>query len=146
MGEHTKNVSFRIYDYSVDLALNEHLTLINGDSGIGKTLIYNYFDRQSYTNKDIKCFNSRYVEKTFKSSKEFRDRLSKIRGALIVIDNADVVLDNDIKEQIVYDKYNTYILFGRNVDNLWITEYNIAALERNDDTKQLRLNFYFKGV
>ena len=50
---------------------------------------------------------------------------------------------NDIEED--YDK-NTYIMFGRNVEGLWITENNIASLIRDDKNKKIYLDYYFKDV
>lgn len=49
-----------------------------------------------------------------------------------------------IREFIVMDSRNTYVLFGRNVTGLWTTENNIAELVRDDARKRMYLNYYFK--
>ena len=145
-----KEIKAKIFEYTAELILDDNLTLINGDSGIGKTLLFNYFDRQSYNSDSIYCFNAKYIEKLKNEKKPplkaFRDRLKTLKNALIIIDNAEVILDNKLREWISFDSDNTYIIFGRNVTGLWITENNIASLIRDNQKKRLYLDYYFKDV
>ena len=147
---HMKEINFNIFDYKAHLCLDDSLTLIAGDSGIGKTLLFNYFDRQSHMRNDIKCINSRYVDMTCKKSNKqslyITGLLKDTSGALVVIDNADILLTSKVREFIVMDSRNTYVLFGRNVTGLWTTENNIAELVRDDVRKRMYLNYYFKDV
>lgn len=145
-----KEFNFNIFNYKVHLCLDNYLTLITGDSGIGKTLLFNYFDRQSHIRNDIKCINSRYVDMACKKSNGQSLYITRIlkdtSGALVVIDNADVLLTSKVRDFIVMDSRNTYVLFGRNVTGLWTTENNIAELVRDDARKGMYLNYYFKDV
>lgn len=143
-----KTLKFQLFDYKVALVLDDYLTLINGDSGIGKTLLFNYFERQSLINSSYVCFNSKYVERMKKENycKGILKELRSIKNSLIVIDNAETILDDDIRNYIVFDKNNTYMIFGRNVSGLWITENNIASLVRVPEKKEIYLDYYFKDV
>lgn len=145
-----KEFNFNIFNYTVHLSLDDYLTLITGDSGIGKTLLFNYFDRQSHIRNDIRCINSKYMDMICKKSNE--QSLCLIRllkdtsRTLVIIDNADVLLTSKVRDFIVMDSRNTYVLFGRNVTGLWTTENNIAELVRDDVGKGMYLNYYFKDV
>lgn len=145
-----KRIQAKIFEYKAELLLDDSLTLINGDSAIGKTLLFNYFERQSYGSSDIHCFNAKYIYKLnnnkTKALNEFSTKLKSIKNGLIVIDNADTILNDAIREQIAYDGNNTYIIFGRNVTGLWVTENNIARLVKNTVNKKLYLDYYFKDV
>lgn len=145
-----KRLSAKIFDYTMDLLIDDNLTLVNGDSGVGKTLLFNYFDRMSYNSNDIYCFNAKYVERLKDGRKSkfrlFEETLRGIRNSLVIIDNADIILDASLRDCIVYDASNTYIIFGRNVDGLWITENNIATLVRDNTQKRMYLDYYFKDV
>lgn len=144
-------IDAKIFEYNTHLELDENLTIINGDSGVGKTLLFNYFDRQrSYLKRNIYCFNAKYIDNISrlesKKTNIIEDKLKSIRGAIIVIDNADVVLDKKAREYIMFDAKNTYIIFGRNISGLWVTENNIASLVRDKQKKIMYLDYYFKGV
>ena len=39
-----KRIEGQIFDYTLNLEINESLTLITGDSAVGKTLIFNYLN------------------------------------------------------------------------------------------------------
>ena len=145
-----KRIEGQIFDYTLNLEINESLTLITGDSAVGKTLIFNYIDRQSFINKQLKCINIQYTEKLRKNNERLENTVYKqIKGcknSLVVIDNADVLLGAKTRQYIIFDSNNTYVLFGRNVNGLWITEANIANLIRDDKNKRLYLDYIFKDV
>ena len=145
-----KKIDAKIFEYRAELNIDDNLTLINGDSGIGKTLIFNYLDRCSYDNDKIKCFNAKYLEKIKLDGKSVQraleNRLKLIKKSLIVIDNAEIILDDRLRRYIAFDGDNTYMIFGRNVSGLWITENNIATLVRDTKNKRMYLDYYFKDV
>lgn len=99
-----KEINARIFEYTVHLVIDDNITLVNGDSGIGKTLLFNYFDRQSYNSDDIYCFNSKYIEKSVTGKrtiyKAFEDILKNLKKSLIVIDNADIILDAKLRKKL----------------------------------------------
>ena len=145
-----RKIDARLFEYTAELNINDNITLISGDSGIGKTLLFNYFDRQSYNNPKIKCYNAKFIDK-LKNGNETTEsvvlrQIKELSNCLIIIDNAEVLLGDSVRQHIVFDGKNKYMIFGRNVSGLWLTENNIASLERDDDKKKIYLNYIYKDV
>ncbi|MFR5148911.1 MAG: hypothetical protein ACLTER_04705 [Ruminococcus sp.] len=59
-------------------------------------------------NLDIVCINYQDYQKDIKVS------VSSESGKLIVIDNADILLDDDTRKYISTDDKNQYLIIGRN--------------------------------
>ena len=51
--------------------------------------------------------------------------MKDIEGKLIVIDNADILLDDDARKYISLDDKNQYLIIGRNPKNLFATKENL---------------------
>ena len=49
-------------------------------------------------------------------------------GKLIVIDNADILLDDNTRKYISLDDKNQYLIIGRNPKNLFATKDNLFEL------------------
>jgi hypothetical protein len=80
-------------------------------------------------------------------SEELMKQLGKVSNCMVLIDNADIVVDDRIKNFILMtNNGNSYILFGRNVNGLWVTENNVANLVRDDENKTITLDYIFKDV
>lgn len=47
---------------------------------------------------------------------------------MIVIDNADILLDDDTRKYIALDDKNQYLIIGRNPRNLFVTKENLSEL------------------
>lgn len=146
---------FRTLGYKVTLNVDDHLTVIKGDSGVGKTAVYNYFYRK-FLNQDmpsVKCYDARSLRILMRASgnedfsEELMKQLGKVSNCMVLIDNADIVVDDRIKNFILMtNNGNSYILFGRNVNGLWVTENNVANLVRDDENKTITLDYIFKDV
>jgi hypothetical protein len=146
---------FRTLGYTVTLNVDDHLTVIKGDSGVGKTAVYNYFYRK-FLNQDVpslKCYDARSLRILMQSSgnesfsEELLKQLSSVNNSMVFIDNADIMVDDKIKDyMLMVNNGNSYILFGRNVNGLWVTENNVANLIRDDRHKTITLNYIFKDV
>jgi len=103
----TSHTSFR-----VDFKLDNNITFIYGDSGIGKSAVFSFLEEMATEDKRIKCFNYLDVKTNYKSSvKQSKDKL-------FVIDNADLLLDDKMREYIAGDIKNQYIIIGRNPKGL----------------------------
>jgi hypothetical protein len=50
------------------------------------------------------------------------------KGKLIVIDNADILLNDEIRKYISLDGNNQYLIIGRNPKNLFATKENLFEL------------------
>ena len=94
----------------IDLKFNSRITVISGDSGTGKSFIYralvNSSRAESVDGLQTACFN--YTNVDFVS-----DNIRKCHGALIVIDNADIILSKEDRDYIIDDIDNQYIIFSR---------------------------------
>ena len=64
-----------------------------------------------------------------------------VQGKLIVIDNADILLGNDIRKQISLDGKNQYLIIGRNPKNLFATKENMFELinEKHGEQTKFRM-------
>ena len=60
-------------------------------------------------------------------------------GKLIVIDNADVLLNNDMRKYIALDDKNQYLIIGRNPKNLFTTKENLFELTSEIQGEQIVL-------
>ena len=84
-------------------------------------------------NPDIMCLN--YLD----YRKNIADIIKKASGKLIVIDNADVLLDDDVRKYIALDDKNQYLIIGRNPKNLFTTKENLFELTSEIQGEQIVL-------
>lgn len=108
--------------FVVDFKFTNNITILTGNSGTGKTASFSFIKECMATNSDIMCLNYLDYQK---------DIASMIKGAkrkLIVIDNADILLDDAIRKYIALDDKNQYLIIGRNPKNLFATKDNLFEL------------------
>ena len=113
----TKHTSFEI-----ELQLENNITFISGNSGTGKSALFSFLQELTVEDKRIKCFN--YLDKT----KNYKSAIKQSKGKLFIIDNADLLLDNSIREYIAMDGLNQYIIIGRNPTGLQLSQDEIYDL------------------
>ena len=75
-----------------------------------------------YKRQNIMCINYQDYYKNIKKM------ISEETGKLIVIDNADILLDDDTRKYISMDHKNQYLIIGRNPKNLFTTSDNLFEL------------------
>ena len=70
--------------------------------------------------------------------------LMEIKGKLIVIDNADILLDNETRKYISMDEHNQYLIIGRNPKNLFTTKENLFELvsKKRGEITEFRIEPY----
>lgn len=73
-------------------------------------------------NPNILCLN--YLDYL----KDIKSIISQAEGKLIVIDNADILLNDDTRKYISLDNKNQYLIIGRNPKNLFTTKENLFEL------------------
>lgn len=108
--------------FLVDFEFTNNITILTGDSGTGKTAVFSFIRECAAANSDILCLN--YLD----YQKDIREIISRVEGKLIVIDNADILLDDDIRKYISIDGKNQYLIIGRNPRNLFTTRENLFEL------------------
>ena len=105
--------------FIVDFTFTNNITLVMGESGIGKTAAFSFIREYMAVNPKILCLN--YLD----YQKNVKEVLKDIEGKLIVIDNADILLDDDARKYISLDDKNQYLIIGRNPKNLFATKENL---------------------
>ena len=108
--------------FIVDFRFTNNITILMGDSGTGKTAAFSFIRECMAVNPNILCIN--YLD----YQKDIRDMISRVDGKLVVIDNADVLLDDDTRKYISLDDKNQYLIIGRNPKNLFATKENLFEL------------------
>lgn len=122
-----KNITFKADPFSYDLVFDDRITLVGGDSGTGKTVMYEMLEDLRLTDdyKAIKLFNYK--------SDNFLESVKKCRDSFIVIDNADILIDDDIRRFINFEFSNQYMLFLRNCDGLNVSDKSFRVLKLEDN-------------
>ena len=108
--------------YIVKFRFTSNLTILTGESASGKTAVFSFIKECMALNPDILCIN--YLD----YQKNIKDMLMHSAGKLIVIDNADILLDDDARKLISLDDKNQYLIIGRNPKNLFATKDNLFEL------------------
>ena len=118
--------------FIVDFTFKNNITILMGDSGTGKTASFSFIRECMAINPKIFCLN--YLD----YQKDIKDVISKTEGKLIVIDNADILLDDDTRKYISLDDKNQYLIIGRNPKNLFATKENLFELVSEGIGEQTR--------
>lgn len=125
-------IEFEANPFSYSLVFFSRITLVRGDSATGKTYLYQILEDVKLLDqyKDIKLFNYK--------SDNFHEELKRCRNKFIVIDNADILLDEEDRGFINFEKSNQYMLFLRNCDGLNLTADSFTVLNDEDYRVTLR--------
>lgn len=108
--------------FVVDFKFTNNITILTGDSGTGKTASFSFIKECMALNHDILCFN--YLD----YQKDIAGMIKAAQKKLIVIDNADILLDDNLRKYIALDDKNQYLIIGRNPKNLFATKENLFEL------------------
>lgn len=108
--------------FVIDFIFKNNITVLMGDSGTGKTAVFSFIRECMAVNPKILCLN--YLD----YQKDRKEIICNAEGKLIVIDNADILLDDDTRKYISLDDKNQYLIIGRNPKNLFTTKENLFEL------------------
>ena len=105
-----KSITFQADPFSYNLEFDDRITLVGGDSGTGKTVLYEMLEDIRLTDeyKAIKLFNYR--------SDNFGEALKQCKNSFVVVDNADYLIDDEARKFINFELSNQYMLFLRNFE------------------------------
>ena len=87
-------------------------------------------------NPQILCLN--YLD----YQKDVKEIIRHTEGKLIVIDNADILLDDDTRKYISLDDKNQYLIIGRNPKNLFATKENLYELASEKVGEQTKFTIH----
>ena len=124
--------------YVIDFNFTNNITILTGSSGTGKTASFSFIRECMAVNPEILCINYQDYQKNI------RKLIEGETGKLIVIDNADILLDDDTRKNISLDDKNQYLIIGRNPKNLFTTSDNLFELvsEKKGEQTVFRLKHY----
>ena len=120
-------IVFQADPFSYNLVFDDRITLVGGDSGTGKTVLYDMLEdlRQTEEYNAIKLFNYK--------SEDVSGKLKQCRNNFVVIDNADILMDDEMRRFINFEFSNQYMLFLRNCDGLNVSDksFKVMKFENN---------------
>ena len=121
--------------FQINFVFTNNITILMGNSGIGKTAVFSFVQECMAVNPQIFCLN--YLER----QKDIKKILEETAGKLIVIDNADILLNDEIRRFINFEFSNQYMLFSRNCDGLNVSDksFKILKVEGNRITLEEEL-------
>ncbi|EOS38495.1 ABC transporter ATP-binding protein [Lachnospiraceae bacterium 29-91] len=122
--------------FVVDFQFTNNITILIGNSGTGKTASYSFLLESRTEDDRIVCLNHTDIKSDIKSI------IESLEGKLIVIDNADILLDHSTRRYITFDSRNQYLIIGRDVRDFLTTEENLFELVAV--TRDERTTFYLK--
>lgn len=124
--------------YIVNFEFTNNITTLTGASATGKTASFSFIRECMAVNPDIVCINYQDYQKDIKKL------IASETGKLVVIDNADILLDDEIRKYISLDDKNQYLIIGRNPKNLFTTSDNLFELvsEKKGEQTEFRLRKY----
>ena len=108
--------------YILNFDFTNNITILTGSSATGKTASFSFMRECMAVNPNIMCINYQDYYKNIKKM------ISEETGKLIVIDNADILLDDDTRKYISMDHKNQYLIIGRSPKNLFTTSDNLFEL------------------
>lgn len=122
-----KNITFKADPFSYDLMFDDRITLVGGDSGTGKTVLYEMLEDLRLTDKysAIKLFNYK--------SDNLLESIKQCRDSFIVIDNADILINDEVRKFINFEFSNQYMLFLRNCDGLNVSDKSFKVLKLDNN-------------
>lgn len=120
-------ITFQADPFSYDLVFEERITLVGGDSGTGKTVLYEMLEdlKQTEEFKAIKLFNYK--------SDDVAEQLKQCKNNFVVIDNADIIIDDEVRKFINFEFSNQYMLFLRNCDGLNVSDKSFRIMKFEDN-------------
>ena len=119
--------------FIVNFKFTNNITILMGDSGTGKTATFSFIRECMAIDSRILCLNYLDYQKDMTI-------VSNTQGKLIVIDNADILLSDDIRKYISLDDKNQYLIIGRNPKNLFATKENLFELVNKKVGEQTELS------
>lgn len=115
-------IKFKADPFLYDLKFDDRITLVGGDSGTGKTVLYGMLD-------DLKMTEAYNALKLFNYKTDgFMEQLKQCRNKFVVIDNADILIDDEIRRFINFEFSNQYLLFLRNCDGLNVSDKSFKVM------------------
>lgn len=135
-------------DFRFDLKLRGDITLVGGDSATGKTFLVRAIRAKNYNRNilnsgyDTDLSNVVIYDFTTGISKE---SLSTLSNKLIIIDNADIIVNQKLADYIKLDFNNQYLIFSRGGIDYHVTPNYRATMVRSGNIFGLKYKYSKPG-
>jgi predicted ATPase len=128
------NLKFQSYPFKYNLIFKSRITIVGGDSGTGKTFLYNLLEvlKKNPEYKNIVTYNYK--------SDDIEDSIFKQHNKFIIVDNADIILTDKCKRFINENRDNQYMIFGRVFEGLMLNRNSHVQL-----VEESKNSFVLKG-
>lgn len=117
------------------LSFNDNHTFLSGDSGTGKSFMWNFLS-------DLKTIPKYSFIRTF-NYKDVGLDLEQIimcdKRKFFVIDNADILLSDSLRDYISFNYTNQYLIIGRDPRGLMLMNNNLASMRFDKEHKVLEM-------
>lgn len=124
-----KNYKISTEGVQYSLTFYTDLTIIGGESGVGKTLLFKAFQKKAALGDErFVCIDINYVTNLKNMNTTLDSVLSSANNKIIIIDNADVVLNTTQRLKISMDTRNQYIIFAHGTDGFKTNKNGLAQL------------------
>lgn len=124
--------------FVVNFKFENNITILMGDSGTGKTASFSFLLESKSEDERMICLNYTDIKS------DIMNTIRSCENKLIVVDNADILLDQDMRRYIAFDQKNQYLIIGRDVRDFLATEENLFELDAI--TKDERTEFVLKRM
>lgn len=130
-------LNLKRYGLNIELNFYDKVTIVTGDSGVGKSLLFEIINAARELDKynNIVCINYRLIRSM--RGINTLDFLTKNQGCFIVIDNSELLIHAKEKDFIMRDEKSQYLLFGRDTDKLVNSRSSLAELKVENNKLQL---------
>ena len=117
-----------------DLKFKDRLTLVRGDSGIGKSMLFNLLERDAAVSAlNIVCLDWNDI-----SNNAVENILSTAKNKVIFIDNADAIIDLGQRIDISFDRGNQYVIFTHSTEGYKPSKNSFTELVINKGIGKLK--------
>ena len=121
-----QNIQIKSENISFDIELKSRLTLIDGESGSGKSFLYKLMLDKARAEMDSQFIFLNYM---VTDKKYIKSEILTQKDRVFVIDDADTILDSELRSLISVDTSNQYIIFTHSIDGYTLGKKNIAELK-----------------
>lgn len=132
-----KSIEFSSMNLAYNLTFKNYFTLIVGDSGTGKTFLFNRL-------RDLKQIHLYDKLRLYNAESEDFESIYDCKNSFIVIDNFDILVSDELRNFLQLDKTNQFLVFGRNTDGLPVDIDSFVYL--NNYNGNITLEAVFDGL
>lgn len=137
-----KSIETSFLGVKFDIIFKNRLVFIDGDSGVGKTFLFRALIKYATFYKAPIEFINYYI--VHGDVNRVKQHIDQYKNKLFIIDNADILLDDELRVKIALDSKNQYLIFGRDVRLLGMTIKNLAALKIVNNVGKLVYEYNYK--